>query len=289
MMFTIFTPTYNRGHLLNRLYKSLLTQKCKDFEWLIIDDGSTDDTTAIVQSFADEKQIDICYYRKENGGKHTAYNYALEKARGNWFLCVDADDWLHQTALFNLSRALNDLSANTGIIAYKEDTQGVRLSDVFPEGMKRCRISDLSLRYACSGEFSLILPTEVARQYKFPAFPGERFVGESVVYDRIDETYSCMLLPEVITVCEYQPDGYSSNFTRLMKQSPSGFCQYFLQRIDLQTRFLPRIIHAGKYWCFRWICKRPELKYCGTHKSLVALAIIPGMLFRVYYKLFRGI
>ena len=289
MMFTIFTPTYNRGNLLGRLYQSLQEQNCKDLEWLIVDDGSTDDTASVVQSFIDEKQIDIRYYKKENGGKHTAYNYALDLAQGEWFLCVDADDLLHKGALARISKVVNDLPENTGIIAYKEDMQGNRLSAAFPQSVSDCKISELSLKYGCLGEFSLILPRKLAAQYKFPVFPGERFVGENVVYDRIDEVCNCALLPEVITVCEYQADGYSSNFSKLMKQNPSGFCLYFLQRVDLQHSLLQRIIHAGKYWCFRWICKREELKYEGSHKVLVALSVIPGVLFRIYYKLLRGI
>ena len=289
MMFTIFTPTYNRGNLLTRLYQSLLDQKSRDFEWLIVDDGSTDDTAAIVQAFIDEKKIDVCYYKKENGGKHTAYNYALDLARGKWFLCVDADDLLHKDALTKISVAVSGLSTDTGIIAYKEDMQGNRLSAAFPQDVDSCKISELSLKYHCPGEFSLVLPRELAAQYKFPVFPPERFVGESVIYDRIDEVCDWMLLPEVITVCEYQPDGYSSNFAKLMKQNPSGFCLYFLQRIDLQVRWMQRVIHAGKYWCFRWICKRPELAYRGQHKVLVAFSVISGLFFRIYYKLFRGI
>lgn len=289
MIFTVFTPTYNRGPLLGRLYQSLLAQDSKSFEWLIIDDGSTDDTASVVQTFIDEKKIDIRYYKKENGGKHTAYNYALDKACGDWFLCVDADDFLHKHALSNLRKAVENLTVDVGIAAYKEDMQGKRLSDAFPEDIRQCKISELALRYYCGGEFSLILPTKIALQYKFPVFPGERFVGECVVYDRIDEAYDWVLCPEVITVCEYQADGYSSNFANLMKRNPSGFCLYFLQRIDLQTSFLQRIIHAGKYWCFRWICKRKELKYRGKHKATVALATIPGVCFRIYYKLFRGI
>lgn len=289
MMFTIFTPTYNRGNLLARLYQSLVIQESQDFEWLIIDDGSLDDTQTIVQSFIDENRLDIRYYKKENGGKHTAYNYALDMARGDWFMCVDADDMLHKDALANVRNTICSVANDTGVIAYKEDTAGNLLSDIFPPEVTRCKMNELSLRYNCNGEFSLVFPMQLAAQYKFPVFPEERFIGECVVYDRIGKMHDCVLLPSVITICEYQPDGYSSNFTKLMKNNPSGFCLYFLQRIDLQRRLKQRIIHAGKYWCFRWICKRKELAYSGKHKIIVALSVIPGMFFRIYYKLFRGI
>lgn len=289
MMLTVFTPAYNRAKLLPRLYQSLLEQSCTDFEWLVVDDGSTDDTASVIRSFAEERKIDICYFRKENGGKHTAYNYALEKARGEWFFCVDADDFLGSDAVARILNTVRNHGIGAGIIAYKEDVHGKLLSDRFPQNVDCCRISDLPMRHNCCGEFSLVLPKEIAAAYQFPVFPGERFIGESVVYDRIDEEHRVRLLPEVLTVCEYQPDGYSSNFTKLMKQNPCGFCLYFLQRIDLQLTVKQRLIHAGKYWSFRWISKNRELKYRGKHRALVALAVIPGMAFRIYYKLFRHI
>lgn len=288
-MLTVFTPAYNRAGMLPRLYQSLCEQTCKDFEWLIIDDGSTDETTAVVQSFADERKLNIRYYKKENGGKHTAHNRALELADGEWFLCVDSDDLLASDAVAKLIVKFAQLNGEGGIIAYKEDLNGALLSDPFPKEIQRTQLCRLSADYGCRGEFTLAFATDFAKQFPFPVFEDERFVTECVVYDRMDQQGDFALLPEVITVCEYQADGYSSNFANLMKRNPSGFCLYFLQRIDLQTSFLQRIIHAGKYWCFRWICKCKELKYRGKHKATVALSTIPGVCFRIYYKLFRGI
>lgn len=289
MMLTIFTPTYNRASFLTRLYDSILKQSSIDLEWLIVDDGSTDDTASVVQSFLDEGKLCVRYIQKENGGKHSAYNCGLENARGDWFLCVDADDYLHEDAVSHIADAVESLGDGTGIVAYKQSVERTLLSSGFPQNVDRCRISDLTLRHGCRGEFSLVFPTAVAKQYRFPIFPGEKFVGESVIYDRFDREHVVFLLPEVITVCEYQPDGYSSNFGKLMKQNPNGFCLYFLQRIDLQTGFLPRLIHAGKYWCFRWISGNAALVYKGKHRALVCLAVLPGIAFRIYYKLFRNI
>lgn len=288
-MLTVFTPAYNRAGTLPRLYQSLCDQTCDDFEWLVIDDGSTDGTDSVVQAFIAEKKIRIRYYKKENGGKHTAYNLALEEAAGAWFFCVDSDDLLVSDAVERLTEKFAQLNGESGVIAYKQDLNGRLLSDPFPESIRKTQMYRLAADYGCRGEFSLAFSTDFARQFPFPVFVGERFVTECVIYDRMDQRGAFALLPEVITVCEYQPDGYSSNFSRLMKQNPSGFCLYFLQRIDLQPKLLQRLITAGKYWCFRWICKRKELKYEGEHKVLAALAVIPGLCFRIYYKLFRGI
>lgn len=282
-MLTIFTPTYNRADKLPRLYESLRTQTAKDFEWLIVDDGSTDETKMITEQFPAR------YVYKENGGKHTAYNLGLELARGDWFFCVDSDDYLTPTAVADILEATKKLNGQQGIIAYKQDTKGNRLSDAFPEGLQAAKIHALPLQYGCKGEFSLIFSTELARKYPFPVFGNERFVTESVIYDRIDRERDMHLLPKTITICEYQSDGYSQNANAVMRKNPNGYCLYFLQRIDLQRAFLPRLVHAGKYWCFRWISGNSALKYTGQHKLLVKLAVIPGALFRVYYKLIRKI
>ncbi len=288
-MLTVFTPAYNRADMLPRLYRSLCEQTCDDFEWLIIDDGSTDDTAMVVQSFIDEKKVNIRYCKKENGGKHSAHNLALEQAAGAWFLCVDSDDLLAPDAVAKLAEKRTQLNGEQGIIAYKQDFGGRLLSGAFPEGIQKTQMYRLTAEYGCQGEFSLAFATDFARQFPFPVFDGERFVTECVVYDRMDRNGEFALLPEVVTVCEYQAGGYSSDASRLMRNNPAGYCLYFLQRIDLQRSLKQRMITAGKYWCFRWICKRKELKYDGKHRILVALSVLPGLFFRIYYKLLRGI
>ncbi len=288
-MLTVFTPTYNRADKLPRLYESLCRQSCYDFEWLIIDDGSTDNTTEVITTFTGENCFPVRYIRKENGGKHTAYNLALEQARGEWFLCVDSDDYLADDAVKKLLGKLHTLGDQNGLIAYKEDVTGRPLSERFPSGLAQEKMHRLGLIHHCGGEFTLVFSTAFAQKNPFPVFPGERFVTECVVYDRMDHLGEMALFPEVITICEYQADGYSQNANAVMKKNPNGYCLYFLQRIDLQVKRLPKMIHAGKYWCFRWICGNKKLKYNGKHKLLVTLAVIPGAIFRIYYKLFRKI
>jgi len=221
-MLTVFTPAYNRANMLSRLYRSLCDQTCDDFEWLIVDDGSTDDTTSVVQSFAGEEKINIRYFKKENGGKHTAHNLALEKAAGEWLLCVDSDDLLTTDAVAKLTEKIAQLNGESGIVCYKEDLNGRLLSDPFPKNICKTKMYRLAAEYGCRGEFSLAFATSFARQFPFPVFAGERFVTECVVYDRMDQQGEFALLPEVITVCEYQADGYSSDSSKLMKRNPSG-------------------------------------------------------------------
>lgn len=288
MMLTVFTPTYNRESCLERLYRSLLEQEYQDFEWLVVDDGSTDSTMQMVRRFADEKKIPIRYFYKPNGGKHTAYNWGLAEARGDWFMCVDADDYLHSEAVTRIAKTVARLGTSDGIAAYKQDTEGRRLSAEFPSNIERCKISDLALKFMCSGEFSFVFPTVLAQKFPFPVFQGEKFVGESVIYDRIEQSCHVFLLPEIITICEYQTDGYSKNFGKLMGVNPNGFCLYFLQRIDLQPSWRARMVCAGKYWCFRWIAGNPAIRYDGKYRMEAFLGWPLGLLFRIYYKMIRG-
>lgn len=285
-MLTIFTPTFNRAEKLKRLYDSLLSQSDENFEWLIVDDGSTDNTNEIVKGFSDNK-FPIRYYQKENGGKHTAYNYALEHANGEFILCVDSDDWLSENAVRMISQTLSKENANI-IMSYKSDQNGKLLSNPFPSIVNRAGILELSYFYHCTGEFSLIFRTEYARKYPFPVFKGERFVTESVVYDRMFVSEKAVLLPEVITVCEYQNDGLTSNLNRIMKANPAGYCLYFMQRIDYHKTFFQRFITAGKYHCFCQFAGKQRSKYTGKYPITVTLAKPLGLLFLLYYKVLRG-
>lgn len=287
MMFTIFTPAYNRASLLPRLYQSLIEQTSYDFEWLIVDDGSTDNTAEVVQPFIENGHFPVRYLKKENGGKHTAYNLALQEAQGAWFLCVDSDDFLAASAVKDLCDFIRpDM---TGVATYKTDLLGNSLCDSFPSDLDSVQFHRLALEYGCRGEFALAFSTKFAARFPFPIFSGERFMSESIIYDRMDQAHEMHLLPKVTTLCEYQPGGLSMNFSALMGKNPNGFCLYFMQRIDLQPKLLPRMIHAGKYHAFHMICKNKDLRYTGPHRFLVACAIPLGLLFRLYYKLFRNI
>lgn len=287
-MLTIFTPAYNRAKTLPRLFASLCNQSNYDFEWLIIDDGSQDETLQVVQGFLAEKRFLVRYYKKENGGKHTAYNTALELAQGQWFLCVDSDDLLADRAVEMILKTAEKLEENQGIIAYKQDFSGKCLSGEFPTELDTVGINELVLNHGCGGEFTLIFPTSLAQKYPFPVFDGERFVTESVIYDRLDPVCRMQLLREIVTVCEYQADGYSQNINRIIAQNPKGYSMYFMQRINVYPSLKQKMITVGKYWCFRWMGGKPPVRYTGKHRILTGLCLPLGLIFWMYYKFVRG-
>lgn len=281
---TVFTPAYNREKTLPRLYDSLCEQTSFDFEWLIVDDGSTDNTQTVVSAFSSNR-FPIHYIKKENGGKHTAYNLALQYAEGKHFLCVDSDDFLASDAIESLCKTV---SFKFGICAYKATADRKILSLAFPPGLKETTSFELYSKFNCSGEYTFVYPLHIARKVPFPVFPGEPFITESVVFDQLDKLCKVRLLPKVITICEYQPDGLSARTNELMKRNPAGYCLYFMQRIDLVNSFSKRLLMAGKYQCFGILARKNRTTYRGKHRLLTAVSFPLGLLFLIYYKLFRG-
>lgn len=288
MKLTIFTPTYNRSSLLNRVYQSLLRQTSFDFEWLIIDDGSTDDTKEVIEPCLSNSTFPVRYYKKKNGGKHTAHNFAVKMAQGDYFMCLDSDDQLADDAVKLLIDCIEKCLPGDGIIAYKIDGNGRLLSDEFPNGLSFTNTVDLTMKYRCNGEFTIIYPTDILRRYLFPVFSGERFITECVLYDKLSNMCNMRLLPRVISVCEYQDEGYSNHLNDIMKSNPAGYCLYFMQRVDLQSSYIERLITAGKYQCFRMFSKDKKSDYTGRYNMTVALSKPIGLAFVAYYKLFRG-
>ena len=287
MLFTIFTPTYNRKDKLSRVYNSLKNQNSEYFEWLIVDDGSTDHTEKLVKSFIEEKTINIRYIKQKNSGKHMAYNNALCNAKGTYFFCIDSDDYLECDFIDNFIKEISK-SVCSGYIAYKTDFSGKLLSDRFPDNLEKTSLFDLVEKYHCKGEFSLIFNTEMARKYKFPQFENEKFMLESIIYDRMSCNYKFKLMPQIATICEYQDNGLTANYNLLMKRNPSGFCLYYMQRIDLVHSYRKKITLAGRYHFFKNISKNKGLNYNGNSKILVAMTKPLGIVFGIYYKIVRG-
>lgn len=284
MLLTIFTPTYNRGNMLQKIYDSIKKQNSNQIEWLIVDDGSSDNTEDIVLDFIAENIVNINYIKKENGGKHTAHNTAVDSAKGKFFTCLDSDDDLSDNAIAVLISQLEKCET-CGIIAYKSDKSGKLLSNIFPNVDFVDSIISLKNDYRCVGEFVLIFPTVVLKENKFPVFSGERFMTESVLYDRLN--LKMHLLPCVIQICEYQYSGLSNNCNAIMKKNPAGYCLYFMQQIDLQVGFKNRLITVGKYLTFTMFAKQNKTAYNGKYRLLVKSCYPISWLFKLYYKIFR--
>lgn len=285
-MVTIFTPTYNRAKLLQRVYESLKTQTVSDFEWLIVDDGSVDETEATVKTWIDENIIKIRYIYQENRGKHVAFNNGVRNAKGELFFCVDSDDYIPNSCIEDIidiwSKSENDSIA--GIIALKSDTDGKLLCNTFPYGITQTTAYDLVRRHQCYGEKSLIYKTSVLKEYPYPEIDNEKFVGECVIYDRIDQSYEMLLLDKILTICEYQPDGLTSTIFPTMLKNPTGYKIYYNQRIDMASTIREQIGYIIRYNAFDILSQDNKYNYNGECKLLVMVLKPFGWLLTKYYK-----
>ena len=260
MKLTVFTPTYNRAHLLGRVYESLKNQTCKDFCWLIVDDGSTDRTKEVVHEFINENLIPIRYEYKANGGKMRAHNLGVQLCDTPLFVCLDSDDYFTVTAVEDIISTYElipkeEQSRFAGIVAHKGKSETELLSMVeFPD-VSDTTLYGLYLR-GFSGETTLVFRTEVIAEYPFPEFEGEKYVPEDYVYDKIDKKYVLKVLPKILTVCEIVEQGYTDSVKKLKQENKQAWCAYYEQRARITKTSVLRMKYVSFYMIYAKRCKR---------------------------------
>lgn len=258
MLLSIFTPTYNRKALLQRAYNYLCKQTCIEFQWIIVDDGSTDNTGEMVKEWKKKAPFPIKYYYQINSGKMKAHNQGVLHADTELFICLDSDDYLTENAVETIYTTWNHLKEQgllgglAGIIAYKgKDYSHTMNGEVFPDTQMITQ-SELYQK-GFRGETMLVYKTLVLREYPFPIFPGETFIPESVVFDEIDKKYHLYILPKILMICEYQPDGLTNSIQALRKNNPNGWLLYYQSRIKGTSVSLLRYKYIVHAICFTWL------------------------------------
>lgn len=251
MKLTIFTPTYNREKHLKKLYDSLLNQTNKNFNWIIVDDGSTDDTEELVKGFIKEKKIEIKYFKQKNSGKHIAHNKGVKECNTELFFCVDSDDYLVNDAVqLILSVWDNNNNNNTGIVALRGYFDGEIMGNEMPTSIKQSTLSDLYYVYGKKGETALIFKTEYLKKNLFPQFDEEKFLSEELIYNEIDKIGKMTVLNKVIYKMEYLEEGLTKNYIKMWKNSPKGVISVLKSRYDISKN----LIGIRKYYrCIRVI------------------------------------
>ncbi len=246
--FTIFIPTYNRAHLLPRALASIEAQTCRDFEVVIVDDGSSDDTAAVVEAWRARVDFPVNYRHQENQGKHAAHNAAVQLARGRLFVTLDSDDRLLPQALERFQRHWQAIPETErpgfagveGLIAFGGKPPA---KDRFPADVVDTDYLTLRYRHHVTGDKKNAILTEVLRRYPYPVFEGERHIRPSLILKRIAHAYRFRHVNEVVQDCEYQPDGLSSDRYGLRVRNPRGMQLFYLEdltlhrdRLDLRQR-----------------------------------------------------
>jgi len=225
MKITLFTPTYNRAHTLPVLYKSIQSQTYRDFEWLIVDDGSVDNTEDLVSRWLTENDFPVRYYKKENGGKCSAINYALDLAQGELFFIMDSDDYLTDDALAKVAKWESALPKDKnfcGVAGNLGTSKEYTPNTIFDKEYLDCTLLN---RYKdIDGERAMVFYTNIHRQYKYPVFEGEKFMTEAVVYNRMaKDGYLMRFYNDIIWIYEYRDDGLTKAGNSIFVNNPMGY------------------------------------------------------------------
>lgn len=266
---TIFTPTYNRAYILPQLYKSLAEQTVQSFEWLIVDDGSIDNTEIIVNNFLTENKINIQYVKKENEGKHIAINDGVKIAKGKLFFIVDSDDYLTPDAVEKIlfyAKQIEGTPNYAGIVGLKGDNQknvifsgNKNYGEKIPSQLKREYIDATSVEYRykhkIKGDRAEVILTDLLLEIPFPKFEDERFMEESYLWFTLSNSgYKFRWFNQVIYIAEYLDDGLTKNMRELVKKNWKSHC--FCANYALKTKGIPlkvkiregvRYFRYGKY------------------------------------------
>lgn len=243
---TVFTPTYNRGYIIENLYRSLQRQSFTDFEWLVVDDGSSDNTEELFKIWSNENNIfEIRYYKKQNGGKHRAINFGLDKANGELFFNVDSDDYLTDDALEKINKwekTLDKSKKFAGIVANLGHEKNKTINNYFKEEYLDL---DLLQRYdytengkkVLDGERAYIFYTDIHRKYKYPEFEGEKFMTEAVVWNRMaHDGYLVRYYNDIIWIFEYLDDGLTKAGNKLFWDNPRGYTLWLKEKNVFQNK-----------------------------------------------------
>lgn len=287
ILLTIFTPAYNRAYSLVRCYKSLVEQSCKEFIWLIIDDGSTDNTKELVREWQQcDNGFEIHYVYKENGGMHTAHNRAYELIDTELNVCIDSDDYMGENAAEKIITFWKNYGSDkyAGIIGLDADFEGNIIGRPLPEQRKSITLSGYYAEGG-KGDKKLVYRTNLMKKYPpYPAFSGEKYVSLGYKYLLCDQEYELLILNEVLCNVEYQLDGSSTNMYRQYLRNPQGFA--FIRKIDMQydkslKRKFMTCIH---YVSSSIIARNKKFLQESPEKFLTACAIPFGIVLTAYIK-----
>lgn len=252
---TIFTPTYNRGYIIENLYKSLKTQTNYNFEWLVVDDGSTDNTSDLFLKWKKENnKFPIRYIKRTNGGKHRAINTGVNLAEGELFFIVDSDDYLTSNAIEKIIEWESTIDKDTKAkFAGISGNKGYSDSSIVGKTFDGEFIDATSLdrnKYNIFGDKAEVFYTNILKQFKFPEIENEKFITEKVVWYKIaNEGYKIRWFNEIIYICDYLDDGLTKSGKKLFIENPKGYAlsikqEILYKKLKLKDRM---ILYLGYY------------------------------------------
>ncbi|HAE23372.1 MAG TPA: glycosyltransferase family 2 protein [Spirochaetaceae bacterium] len=279
-LITVLTPSYNRAHTLGALSDSLLAQSESDFEWLVVDDGSTDGTEALMERLAPQWESRLRYVKKNNGGKHRALNIGIALARGAWQFIVDSDDRLPPGSLAAIKALMPSAAADdiVGIMGLRVDPSGAVIGESLPLRASPVDTASLAFVYGVRGDKAEVFKSAILRRYPFPEIEGERFLTESVAWHRMArDGYKFALTNEPLYICEYLAGGLSDKSLELRLKNPIGNELYYREAIELPFPAW-RLLREGVNYCrFLWHDRNVAqgFKALSPRRRLLAALCLP--------------
>lgn len=277
---TIFTPAYNRAHTIERTYRSLCRQTCKDFEWLVIDDGSTDNTKVLIEKWCSEADFPIRYIYQENQGMHGAHNTAYRNIHTELNTCIDSDDYMPDDAVETIISFWdkNRSEKYAGFIGLDCREDGSIIGSKFNDTLKETTLMGF-YSSGGSGDKKLVYRTEIIRKYpEYPLFEGERYVGLAYKYMLIDKDYMMLTLNKPLVIVEYQADGSSNSMYRQYWNNPRGFAFYRKTEMIVTPSLKRKFISNIHYVSSSIIARNRLFIKESPLKLMTILSIIPGIL-----------
>ncbi len=277
-MVTIFTPTYNRANLLPILYKSICEQTNNNFEWIVVDDGSTDNTKEILENFINEKKIPINYQIQQNKGKHFAINKGVSLAKGELFFIVDSDDYLPQKAVewINFYYQKNKNLTNIGGVAGRRahfDTTIIGFPKFFNPIF--CNALDIRYKHKIQGDLAEVFLTTVLKEFSFPEIENEKFCPEALLWNRIAQKYKLLYFSENIYFCEYIPEGLTSKIVKIRMTSPIASMICYSELSKYKIPFIQKIKAVVNFWRFSFNSNLKFIKKINFLPNIIGILLLP--------------
>lgn len=286
MKISVLTPTYNRAKTLGKLYESLKKNVKYGFEieWLIMDDGSKDNTEEVVKKFQEENIFTIIYEKQENQGKMRALNSLVQKANGEYLIECDSDDYFTDNA-FQLINEHCTLDNETYAFAFLKYNQNYcNIGNLFVEDEEITTMFDLYFKQGETGEKALVFQTEIRKQFCYKLEKDERFITEARMYHKMDKQYHIKGINSPLMICEYREDGYTKNIKDVFKKNPYGYYEYFRELLDMPLRgviFSKRLYIYKHYILFSVLTqKKHAIRSIKrfSDKVWISLLWLPGLI-----------
>jgi len=285
---TVLTPLYNRAEFIDTLYRSLASQTRKDFQWLIIDDGSTESSEEKLRAFAESSEFPIDYYYKENGGKHTALNFSHPYIRSDWVLILDSDDTLTEDAVAVAAEYIEKYSDNKdiGVISFQRGTDKASPLVEFDAVETVSDYIEYRINQNRPGDCCEVVRSSVLKEFPFPVFPGERYLSEVPLWVGSADKYKTAFIPRVIYICEYRDEGLTLAGRSMWRKCPQGCFHNQILGLNKRCSFKYRVKRALLVHYYGRVMKMKNKDICkrSGYPAFVRAFTLPGMLLYHYWE-----